>query len=82
MKSCPHKTKTVNCKTTCLSKEKKRGQGKRDELKKKWLVFVRRCKVGITFSKAVCVCLLFVTPVDCNLPGTSVLGVFQARLLE
>ena len=77
MKSCPHKTKTVNCKTTCLSKEKKRGQGKRDELKKKWLVFVRRCKVGITFSKAV-----FVTPVDCNLPGSSVLGVFQARLLE
>ena len=43
-------------------------------------------KIGIKLP-CVCVkslqsCLIFCEPMDCSLPGSSVLGIFQARILE
>ena len=41
----------------------------------------KHCKVGLTL-KSLSRVQLFVTPMDYSLPGSSVHGIFQARVLE
>ena len=44
-----------------------------------WMIFEKRKKVK---GKSLSHVRLFATPMDCSLPGSSIHGIFQARVLE
>ena len=52
-----------------------------------WLISCNKCTILVqdvneSESEAAQLCLIFCDPGDCSLPGSSVHGIFQARVLE
>ena len=47
-----------------------------------WLVLIKVCKFEVKWSEVAQLCPTLCDPMDCSLPGSSVPGIFQARMLE